>query len=720
MLENISPIILHQINGAAHCCLASGMEPRAFAHSAVTDYLHDACLRIAPDGTVQEFYLNETVTFFNAETGREEVGIVLPLREAQPLIGLACPGTEDAGAGAFRDPQALFRAEVVLRKLYRLFACLLAVYQRGTVSEAFFRAVVSAPLCLMSEGGTDGGAQDLIVLPPRLVLRCVTAETAAALRFHYPWVHPDGERVPLDDAASFFLATLSYACITGAPPFNSAAVPFAAVDVDAFCTSGAAERLVQNIRDGVYVPVELRCPALRSQFARLIDDGLSAAAGQGSAKTTGQHGNVKSAGHKSIGIEKTAGGGIMPNCRAAPLLPLVEQLCSYSCGGFNTRRFSATLCVVTKGIKADCNHLMRTTYPDARVGVVDCDESLPLFTGIQADEVPAQQPDTQKAGMQEQAAPTKEAEVQAAEDSAQQAALEAFIQTARKSISRKRFVRRNSGKIAAAAVLCAVLIAVTAAVVVHLRKPPKTAGMSAEAVIRGFYTAVGTLDQTITGVYTKNKAAALYDGLMVHLYVTGKTREAYERKKIYYTPQEFFNLCESARSADAVPAADAATGMNAAGSQAASAPQEQERERDMEAHLIRYKKAVIKSLNGGSVYGISGLEIVPAAQTGWFDVRFYHWLPIFSSEEAEAAAKAMEKALEASVSASDTEFSERSAFPVQVLYKHDSVQVISVKGSFFIGAIESAESTAAAASSNALLEDCALPPAHRPDYLTGL
>ena len=39
----------------------------------------------------------------------------------------------------------------------------------------------------------------------------------------------------------------------------------------------------------------------------------------------------------------------------------------YSCGGFNT----PTLCVVTKGIKAECNHLMRTTYPDACVGVVD-------------------------------------------------------------------------------------------------------------------------------------------------------------------------------------------------------------------------------------------------------------------------------------------------------------------------------------------------------------
>lgn len=618
MLESVSPIILHQINGAAYCCLASGMEPRAFAHSAVTDYLHDACLRIAPDGTVQEFYLNETVTFFNTEKGREEVGIVLPLREAQPLIGLACLDT-DAATGAFCDPQALFRAEAVLRKLYRLFSYLIAAYKQGAVSEAFFRAAIAAPLCLLAEGETDGGAQELIVLSPRLVLRCVTAETAAALRFHYPWVHPDAERVPLDDAASFFLATLSYACITGAPPFNSAAVPFAAVDGDDFCANGAAEQLVQNIRDGVYVPVELRCPALCPQFAHLIDDGLSAAAGQRSAKTTGRHGSVKSDGHKSIDLEKTAGGGIMPNCRATPLLPLVEQLCSH------------------------------------------CDESLPLFVGIQVDKVPAQQ-----------------------------AALEVFIQTARKRISRKRFVRRNSGKIAAAAVLCAALIAVTAAVVVHLRKPPETAGMSAEAVIRGFYTAVGTLDQTITGAYTKNKAAALYDGLMVHLYVTGKTREAYERKKIYYTPQEFFTLCESARSFD------------------------------VDDELIRYKKAVIKLLGGGSVYGISGLEIVPAVQTGWFDVRFYHWLPIFSSEEAEAAAKAMERALEAPVSASDTEFSERSAFPVQVLYKHDRVQVISVKGSFFIGAIESAESTVAAGSSDALLEDCALPPADRPAYLKGL
>ena len=46
---------------------------------------------------------------------------------------------------------------------------------------------------------------------------------------------------------------------------------------------------------------------------------------------------------------------------------VVAHLVFYSCGGFNTR----TLCVLTKGIKADCNHLMRTTYSDACVGVVD-------------------------------------------------------------------------------------------------------------------------------------------------------------------------------------------------------------------------------------------------------------------------------------------------------------------------------------------------------------
>ena len=38
----------------------------------------------------------------------------------------------------------------------------------------------------------------------------------------------------------------------------------------------------------------------------------------------------------------------------------------YSCEGFNT----PTLCVVTKGIKADCNYLMRTTTPTLASGLL--------------------------------------------------------------------------------------------------------------------------------------------------------------------------------------------------------------------------------------------------------------------------------------------------------------------------------------------------------------
>lgn len=687
MFENVSPITLRQINGAAYCCLASGLEPRAFAHSAVTDCLNDVCVRVAPDGTVHEFYLNETVAFFNAEKGREEVGIALPLRSAQPLISLAY-FDEGNAAGTSRALQALFGIESVLRKLYRLFSCLLAAYQQGSVSEAFFRDAVSVPLCLLVEGETDGGAQALIVLPPRLTLRCVAAQPEAALRFHYPWVHPDGERATLEAAAGFFLAALSYACITGAPPFTSAAVPFAAVNADEAGGSGAAERLVQNIRDGVYVPVALRCPQLLAQCARLIDSGLCSGLVGGCAGVQGQGSGIplwKGYGQNVVSsrvhLERTAESDILSDRRAA--LPLVEQLCRYR------------------------------------------DESLPLFAGIQADGQPAQQqPDVQKAGVQDQATPTKTAptkatltkvaRAQAAENSAQQAALEAFIQTARKRINRKRFIRRNRGKIAAAAVLCAALIAVTAASVVYIRKPPATAGLSAEAVIRGFYTAVGTLDQTITGAYTKHNAGASYDNLMVYLYVTGKTREAYERKKIYYTPQEFFTLCKSVLAADAA-------GSDAAGNNAMNVPPEQERDRA--AKLIHDKQAVVKLLNGGSVYGISSLTITPAAQTGWFDVRFYHWLPVFSSEEAEAAAQPFEaqnvqQGQGASASAPDAALSERLVFPVQVLYKHDRVQVISVKGSFFIGAIESVENTLVAASSTALLNDCLAPSARMPDYVT--
>ena len=580
MMETVNPIKVRQINGKTCCCLASGMDMRSFAHSAVTDYLHDTAFRISPDGTVREFYLNETVIFSNAERNREEVGIVLPAQEMMPLIPFAVAGRHTRQNTA-----------PVLRRLYRLFDCLVTAYKKGSVSEAVFRAATAVPLCLL----TDGITSDLTVLPPRLVECCVTADSAAALHFHYPWVHPDGRQAGLNESAVFFLAAAGYACMTGTAPFNGAAVPFAGMhgiapsqergsDVGmenaAAAPDSDAEQLMRNMRDGVYIPVELREPLLTAAFARLINRGLTV------GKTTAQ---------------------------SVP--PLFEQLCAYR------------------------------------------DESLPFFSAA----VPAE---TQRTDAQ--------------------TALAVFIKKKGARISRKRFLIRNQGRLAAAAAGGIVLIAVAAGIILHIRKPPETAGLSAAAVVQGFYTAVGALDQVNTGMYTKNKAGTEYESLMTHLFVTEKMREAYERKKIYYSPEEFLQLCNAVQTAK----------------QPVQGTAEERAEQD--------KAAVIAMLNGGAVYGISGLTVTPAPQPAdGFDVTFYYWLPLFSAEKTEELINAFGSA-----------FSTRNCFPVQICRYQDRVRVVNVNDAFFIGSIEPLERTVITESSDEVLDAYFLSPEpQRPAYL---
>ena len=47
-----------------------------------------------------------------------------------------------------------------------------------------------------------------------------------------------------------------------------------------------------------------------------------------------------------------------------------------SCGGFKT----PMLCIVTKGVKTDCNYIRRTTYPDICVRIVDSNCTIIYFT----------------------------------------------------------------------------------------------------------------------------------------------------------------------------------------------------------------------------------------------------------------------------------------------------------------------------------------------------
>ena len=587
-----SMIRLCRIQGAERHCLATGMDSRTFAHSAITDHLRDSGFRISADETVTPLYLNETVSFFNDETAREEIGIALPIRDAAPLIGIAA-------AEYHRLPEAA----AAVRTVYRLLNVLVQAVKAGTVSEAVFHGIMAEPLSLLTETDT----QDLIVLPPRLTADCVTADARTALLCRHLWVHPDRAQAPLPDAADFLFAALGYACMTAMPPFDTAAEPFGtapaaspfapfgksidgkparscsdAPENSASVHAETIEQLVQNIRDGAFVPVELRCPAVTGTFAALINGGLTV--------------------------------GATPR-RTAP--PRYEQLCAYR------------------------------------------DETQPIV--ISGADRPDR--DTEPVGLP-------------AADGRLQPELDAFIGKARKRINRKRFLQKHTGKIIAAAAGCVLIVAAALFFAHHIMKPPKTAGLSPEAVIRGFYAAVEALDQETVGAYTKNKAGAEYEGLLVHLFVTGKIREAYERKKIYYTPHAFIGLCETV----------SATG-------------------GTEQSPAQLKAAVIATLNGGSVYGISRLTVMPSADADVFDVFFYYWIPLFSSDTTDTL---MNETQELSAG--------RTAFPIQVLRYHDRVRIIEVKNSFFIGAIDPLERSILTESSDAVIEACMVPFEQRPDY----
>ena len=139
-------------------------------------------------------------------------------------------------------------------------------------------------------------------------------------------------------------------------------------------------------------------------------------------------------------------------------------------------------------------------------------------------------------------------------------AVQSFIERKGREVRRRRlFIRYRGGLIAAAAFIFGI-IGIAAAITVQLRQPPETVGLSAEQVVQGFYAAIGDLDQAKMSAYTKNKAGAEYDGLLLHLFVTSKMREAYEQKKIYYSPEEFLLLCNAVRTAKKTDSADQTSG----------------------------------------------------------------------------------------------------------------------------------------------------------------
>lgn len=650
--EAISPIKpcpieyyeMAKMQGRTYYCLASGMDAHSFAHSAAREYLHDTGLYITPEGKVQEVHLSEIVVLHNAETEKDEIGIVLPV-----------PGVCTFLDYIVSTQQAVRQREKRLRTVYRLFLYFITAYTCGAVDEHFFRAAVQTPLCFL----TDEKKENLIILPPQLVFRCVTAQAKRAFYFHYLWTHPDAAQMPFADTALFFLASLSYAGIMGVPPFNDDAIPFADTQ-----THGTIEKLIENIRDGVFIPLKLCAPYLFSEYTYLIDAGLH------------------------IDAKKTVPERMM----------LVEKLCCYRDDTLPLFVDSQSSPIIPAAMHDesdnDTAHCAANTF-FATDGM--CTEA--LCTGTKG---------AGTAGMK----------------SSEAATVFAFVHTMRRRILRRRFFMRNRSRIIVCTITFCVVMTIATSFVQYLLKPPLTAGMTREAVVHGFYTALADLDPTITGAYTKNNAGAAYDSLILHLYVMGKTREAYERKKIYYTPQEFFSLWRAAllsctkatdtakdKSAGTVKnytdtvIEDSPSGTVKGGQKANKLHKNHPNTHTQNARIPHalydaYKEQVVKALHGGSVYGISGLQITPSMQKEWFDVWFYHWLPIFSEKEMQT----VEQSLEGLYT------DRRARFPLQIFYKHDKVQIITVKNSFFIGTINPVQSIAVCESSDKVLKCMASAP----------
>jgi hypothetical protein len=107
-------------------------------------------------------------------------------------------------------------------------------------------------------GGALVSPEGAVFFPPEgLVSRCLRAEGDEAwLRGSESYVHPD---LTGKEAAAFSAAAMLYRVFAGAPPF----------------TGRDSEALHQNIREGVFLPVNMAAPGLEKTAAALINAALA-------------------------------------------------------------------------------------------------------------------------------------------------------------------------------------------------------------------------------------------------------------------------------------------------------------------------------------------------------------------------------------------------------------------------------------------------------------
>lgn len=515
-------IYQHLYNGKKIPCIHTGMNPRSFAQSTLTGLMHETGYRIGQDGRTVPFLLDNTLCI--TEHGCEWIVLPLPFYDGEPLMS-----TYDESSFVLPDsplPITKNRAEKA-QQMCRLFSKLITASEKKTISPAFLYAAAAAgDVCFLS-----GQNEDLIVLPPHLILSCRNAHTEHAV-FYTAQVHPDGQNAEMK-AVAFFLAALLYRCLSGYQPFFSTVTHKACRGKSKpLCST---EDMIQNIRTSSFIPFSFLCPNSTSALATAIDSGLS-------------HHTIQDASE------------------------IVWQLCSF--GTQNEPLITDT-----------------AVYPYNSVKI--------------------------------------------------------FIQKKQKKNTYKYFFKKHTGKLVGIAAGVAILCTLCTLLVLKWHMPPDTAGKSAEEIVHLFYHAINSLEHGQLGMYTRGAAGALYEKPLLNLFFASTMRETFERKKPYYTPQEFLALCKSIYTE--IPESSGKT-------------------------LLYHKGRA--ALKGGAVYGLSHLSITPIEETdetAYFDVSFYYWLPIFPAEAAEQL-----------LNSTPEEAARYDVFPLQITFHQDTVQLSQINNVWYI------------------------------------
>ena len=226
-----------------------------------------------------------------------------------------------------------------------------------------------------------------------------------------------------------------------------------------------------------------------------------------------------------------------------------------------------------------------------------------------------------------------------------------FIQKQQRKHTCRYFFRKYIGKLAAAAAGIAVVCTVCVLVLMQWYAPPEHAGKPAEEVVRLFYAAINSLEHGQLSNYTQKSAGTLYEKPLLNLFFAATMRETFERKKPYYTPDEFLLLCKNSY---------------------ANIPADSKKE-------LLYQKGTA-ALKGGAVYGLSHLTITPVKETdtaACFTVSFYYWLPIFPEETATQL-----------LNSTPEELAAYPLFPLHITFHRDTVYLTHIHDAWYINEIK--------------------------------